>query len=80
MVSGLNSKLAGHLVTTRNALTHLDPAAEGALRDAKLLYAVMRLELVIQANLMLDIGIAPELVSDLAVASYQNQFPFMAVD
>jgi ApeA N-terminal domain 1 len=77
-IAGLDTTLAGHLVKTRNALTHLDPAAAGsALRDEPLYRAVELLEVVLRANLLVDLGIPNDQARALLEGSYQGQTPFV---
>lgn len=76
---GLRSKLADQLVDTRNALTHLDPTGPDALRDEPLYRAIELLEVTIQANLLLDLEVDPDVAASLIRASYLNQTPFSAV-
>jgi len=74
-LGSLNASLADSLVTTRNALTHLDPNAT-ALRDEPLYRAIELLEVVIQVNMLLDLGLTTERVNALVRTSYLNQTPF----
>lgn len=74
-VSALNSTLVGDLIETRNALTHLDPATPPPLSGGDLYYGVARLELVLQANLLADLGLPEPLVTSLVMSSYHNRVP-----
>lgn len=74
-VDRLDAKLADQLVETRNALTHLDPSEHLGLRDVDLVYAVARLQLVIQTNLLLDLQLGKDKVAELVLTSYDNQMP-----
>jgi hypothetical protein len=76
-VPGLNAATADRLVETRNALTHLDPSGPPAMEGADLFYAVRRLELVIQTNILLDLELDPAFVSGLVKTSYVNQVPLI---
>jgi hypothetical protein len=78
-LAGLKPKLADQLVDTRNALTHLDPTGPDALKDEPLYRAIELLEVTIQANLLLDLELAPEDVVGLIKASYVGQTPFIGV-
>ena len=79
-LSGLGPSVAGDLVRTRNALTHLDPkAAKKALRDAPLYRAVELLEVTLRANMLLDLGISKEQARALIEASYHGQTPFTSI-
>jgi hypothetical protein len=77
-LDALKPSLADKLVTTRNALTNLDPKAT-ALRDEPLYRAIELLDVVIQVNLLLDLGLWPERVNGLVRASYINQTPFQSI-
>jgi ApeA N-terminal domain 1 len=74
-VDRLDAKLADQLVDTRNALTHLDPSGDPGLRGVDLVYAVARLQLVIQTNLLLDLQLAKTKVTELVLTSYSDQMP-----
>jgi hypothetical protein len=76
-VPRLDLQLADDLVATRNALAHLDPASPPRLSGAALYYGIARLELVIQANILGDLGVAPAVVTSLIMNSYYRQFPIM---
>lgn len=68
---GLDAKLAKALIITRDGIAHLSRALDGkALEDEDLFYAVNQLQLVIQINLLLDLGLTHRLVRELAVKSY----------
>jgi hypothetical protein len=74
-VDRLDAKLADQLVDTRNALTHLDPSGDPGLRGVDLVYAVARLQLVIQTNLLLDLQLGKTKVTELVLTSYSDQMP-----
>lgn len=74
-VPRLDAKLADQLVDTRNALTHLDPSERSGLDGVDLIYAVARLQLVIQTNLLLDLQLGKAKVAELVLTSYDNQMP-----
>ncbi len=74
-IDRLDAKLADQLVITRNALTHLDPAGDLGLQGVDLVYAVARLQLVIQTNLLLDLQLSKDKVAELILTSYDNQMP-----
>lgn len=74
-VDRLDAKLADQLVDTRNALTHLDPSGDPGLRGVDLVYAVARLQLVIQTNLLLDLQLGKNKVAELILTSYGDQMP-----
>jgi hypothetical protein len=74
-VPKLTAKLADQLVDTRNALTHLDPSGPPGLDGVDLVYAATRLQLVIQTNLLLDLQLGKDKVSELVLTSYANQMP-----
>jgi hypothetical protein len=76
-VPGLNATLAKELVTTRNAITHLSRSISKALEGTDLLYAVERLRLVIQVNLLLDLGLSGETVGSFVLTSYDRQVPII---
>jgi hypothetical protein len=76
-VPGLNATLAKELVTTRNAIAHLSRSISKALEGADLLYAVERLRLVIQVNLLLDLGLSRETVGSFVLMSYDRQVPIV---
>jgi hypothetical protein len=68
---GLNAELAKALIITRDGVAHLSRALDGkALQDEDLFYAVHQLQLVIQINLLLDLGLTQQLVRALVVKSY----------
>ncbi len=73
----LKVSLADDLVNTRNAITHLDPTGPPALRDAPLYRALELLEVVIHANLLLDLGLSAELTAALFDVAYHNRTPFV---
>ena len=74
-VDRLDAKLADQLVDTRNALTHLDPSEDPGRRGVDLVYAVARLQLVIQTNLLLDLQLGKTKVTELVLTSYSDQMP-----
>lgn len=74
-VDRLDAKLADQLIDTRNALTHLDPSEQPGLQGVDLVYAVARLQLVIQTNLLLDLELSKDRVAELVLTSYDNQMP-----
>jgi hypothetical protein len=74
-VARLNAQLASDLVDTRNALTHLDPSGNPGLQGVDLVYAVARLELVIQTNLLLDLHLGSVKVAELVLTSYHDRMP-----
>jgi hypothetical protein len=74
-VPKLNSALVGGLVQTRNALAHLDPDGPRGLDGIPLVYAVARLQLVLQTNLLLDLGLGSDDVNTLVLTSYHNMMP-----
>jgi hypothetical protein len=76
-VPGLNATLAKELVTTRNAIAHLSRSISKALEGVDLLYAVERLRLVIQVNLLLDLGLSSETVGSFVLTSYARQVPIV---
>jgi len=76
-VPGLNATLAKELVTTRNAIAHLSRSISKALEGVDLLYAVERLRLVIQVNLLLDLGLSREMVGSFVLTSYDRQVPII---
>jgi hypothetical protein len=79
-VQGLNRQLADDLVDTRNALTHLDPTGPPPpLAGVRLALAVVRLELVIRTNILLDLGLDPSLVAGLLANSYRGQVPVVDI-
>lgn len=79
-VQGLNRQLADDLVDTRNALTHLDPTGPPApLAGVRLALAVVRLEMVIRTNILLDLGLDPGLVAGLLANSYRGQVPVVDI-
>ena len=73
----MDPELANRLVGTRNALTHLDPTAPQPLTDVSLFRALERLEVAIQTNLMLDLGLDEDEVAGLMRASYLTMSPFI---
>jgi hypothetical protein len=73
----LDPELANRLVDTRNALTHLDPNAPQPLSDVSLYRALERLEVAIQTNLLLDLGLDDDEVASLMRASYVTMSPFI---
>jgi hypothetical protein len=79
-VEWLKPRLANDLVDTRNSFAHLDPSSQPPLTAAKLYYGIARLEVVLQANLLLDLGIDSSLVRQLLMISYRNQIPFVVFD
>jgi hypothetical protein len=79
-VDWLKPRLANELVDTRNSFAHLDPRTRPPLTDAKLFYGIVRLEVVLQANLLLDLGIDPSVARQLLMISYRNQAPFVVFD
>lgn len=79
-VPWLKRKLADDLIDTRNALTHPDPSVPTPLIGRDLLYGVLRLELVLQVNLLLDLELAPEFVAGLIRHSYDRQAPLSTLD
>jgi hypothetical protein len=60
-------KLVAQLIDTRNHLTHFGPRTKWVVVDHELVRAVQRLVVVLQANLLLDIGGSDEAVA-LAIA------------
>jgi hypothetical protein len=76
-VPWLKRKLADDLVDTRNALTHLDPSVPTPLTGGELFYGVLRLELVLQVNLLLDLELEPAFVAGLIRHSYHRQAPLV---
>ena len=74
-VARLDAKLADQLVDARNALTHLDPSEKSVLDGVDLIYAVARLQLVVQTNLLLDLKLGKAKVAELVLTSYDNQMP-----
>jgi hypothetical protein len=76
-VPGLNATLAKELVTTRNAIAHLSRSISNALEGVDLLYAVERLRLVIQVDLLLDLGLSSETVGSFVLTSYGRQVPIV---
>jgi hypothetical protein len=78
-LSGLKAKLADRLVDTRNALTHLDPTGPLALGDEPLFRAIELLEITIQANLLMDLGLTSKDAGELIRTSYSNQTPFIPI-
>jgi len=62
--------LPGQLVATRNYLTHWGDRTAKVLDGVGRFYGVRRLMVVLQANLLLDLGLAPELVKACIDASY----------
>jgi ApeA N-terminal domain 1 len=76
-VPGLNATLAKELVATRNAIAHLSRSISKALEGVDLLYAVERLRLVIQVNLLVDLGLSRETVGSFVLTSYDRQVPIV---
>lgn len=60
-------KLVSQLIDTRNHLTHFGPRTRWVVDDHELVRAVQRLVVVLQANLLLDVGGSHEAVA-LAIA------------
>ncbi|HEY5193120.1 MAG TPA: HEPN domain-containing protein [Solirubrobacteraceae bacterium] len=76
-VPGLDTTLAKELVVTRNAIAHLDRSISKALNGVDLIYAVARLSLVIQINLLLDLELEPNLAGSLVLTSYDRRMPIV---
>jgi len=76
-VPGLDATLARDLVRTRNAIAHLDRSISKALDGVNLIYAVARLRLVIQVNLLIDLGIERDLTGSLALTCYDRRMPIV---
>jgi hypothetical protein len=76
-LDGLRGGLADALVNTRNALTHLDPSGAPRLRDEALYRAIELLEVTLQANMLLDLGLSRKRAGGLLRTSYINQTPFI---
>jgi|HubBroStandDraft_2_1064218.scaffolds.fasta_scaffold129223_2 hypothetical protein len=76
-VPGLDATLAKDLVGTRNAIAHLDRSISKSLGGVNLIYAVARLRLVIQVNLLLDLGLERELTGSLVLTSYDRRMPIV---
>jgi ApeA N-terminal domain 1 len=74
-VAGLDDKLVDNLVDTRNAFVHLDPTGPKPLDDIDLVYGTARLLLVLQTNILLDIGLSAEQAGSLILTSYQREMP-----
>jgi hypothetical protein len=72
-VPGLDATLAKELTATRNAVAHLSRSISKALDGVDLVYAVARLRLVIQVNLLLDLGLASALVGEIVLACYDRR-------
>ena len=77
-LGALTASLADTLVDTRNALTHLDPEGPPALTGARLYRAIELLEVAIQANLLLDLKLPPEIIAALFDLAYRNRTPFVS--
>ncbi len=76
-VPGLDATLARDLVKTRNAIAHLDRSISKALDGVNLIYAVARLRLVIQVNLLIDVGIERDLTGSLVLTCYDRRMPIV---
>jgi len=76
-VPGLDATLARDLVRTRNAIAHLDRSISKALDGVNLIYAVARLRLVIQVNLLVDLGIERDLTGSLVLTCYDRRMPIV---
>lgn len=75
----LKPRLADRLVDTRNALTHLDETDTPPLTDEPLYRAIELLEITIQANVLLDLGLSSDLTAGLIRTSYLGQTPFVSI-
>jgi hypothetical protein len=74
-VPSLDATLAKELTATRNAVAHLSRSISKALDGVDLVYAVARLRLMIQVNLLLDLGLALALVGDVVLTCYDRRVP-----
>jgi hypothetical protein len=66
------ASLPGQLVATRNYLTHWSDRRTKVLDDAARFHALRRLTLVLQVNLLLDLGIEAAIVRACVDESYRN--------
>ena len=76
-VPGLDSTLAKDLVNARNAVAHLSRSISKVLKGLDLTYAVARLRLVLQVNLLLDLGLDSDLVASMVFTSYEGGMPIV---
>ncbi len=76
-LEALKASLADDLVDTRNALTHLDPTGPPGLTGTRLYRAIELLEVAMQANLLLDLELSPDMTSVLFDLAYDNRTPFV---
>ncbi|MGO8905509.1 MAG: HEPN domain-containing protein [Solirubrobacteraceae bacterium] len=76
-VAGLDDELVDDLVDTRNAFVHLDPRGPKPLDGIDLIYGTARLLLVLQTNILLDIGLSAEHAGSLILTSYQGEMPIV---
>ncbi len=74
-VVGLDDELVDDLVDTRNAFVHLDPRGPKPLDGIDLTHRTAQLLLVLQTNLLLDIGLSAEQAGSLILTSYQREMP-----
>ena len=68
-----SGRLADRIADTRNELVHLPPEEERPLQGTDLVEASELLVLALHANLLCDLGIAPEHAAALIVESYGQQ-------
>jgi hypothetical protein len=79
-VPKLDDDLADKLVDTRNALVHLSPSGPNPAENPARIYALARLLLVIQTNLLLDLGIPADIAGGLIRMSYDREVPLITID
>lgn len=68
----LATRLSRGLVHTRNYITHWGDPTKHVLKDEELFDAVRQLVLVLQVNLMLDLGLSGEVVAACVEGSYNG--------
>ena len=76
-LAALKPGVANDLVDTRNAITHLDPTGPPGLTGTRFYRAIELLEVAIMANLLLDLGLPPEMTAVLFDVAYNGRTPFV---
>jgi hypothetical protein len=71
--------LADDLVDTRDALTHLDPTGPAGLSGGPLFRSIELLEVALQLNILLDLGVEPGLAETLFDVCYYRRTPFIDI-